>query len=420
MVTENLKATLEKVNYYAFLIFAFSLNFPQTIIKFTLGIWLFTCIFSIKFKQKTTIKEVYFIPLLLLSFLIFGRLIVSLVHHDLPSLMSKLLDTQIALLLLPILIIFQINRYFNLKQILITYVAGTFISCIIVLVYFYLYRYNILTGNIEGAPLGANTHNLVEDIQLFQLFISPYFKHRAAMGVNLSLSIASLIYLIKGLNKISILKIISAIIVLMIFAVVIYITGSRSGIISLILILFSSAVYMFKKKKIIFITFLFIGILIAGLSNLKTTRLIDKGVRGYHNDISKMDPRFQIWESVIEIIKANPLLGVGYAKLKPVLYEKYKEKGLYQDIAAKHNSHNQFLQFALESGIWASLILAFILLPIYFGMEIYFLSFSFSAVFTIYSLFEDSLIIINGVTVFVFFIALLILSQKQISESLSI
>jgi len=205
-----------------------------------------------------------------------------------------------------------------------------------------------------------------------------------------------------------------------ILSVVLYATGSRSGTISLIFVFFSSAVYMFRRKKIIFITFLLIGGLIAGLSNLKTTRLIDRASKDYHNDISKMDPRFQIWKSALEIIDANLWLGVGYSNVKPALFEKYKEKGLNLDIEAKHNSHNQFLQFALESGIWASIIFALILLPVYFEKKIYFLSFSFSAVFTIYSLFEDTFIIINGMTVFVFFIALLVLAQKQIPKAMDI
>ena len=420
MTKNELKDKLEKANYYAFLLLAFSLNFPQPIIKYTLGFWLITCLFSIDYKLKPVVKKVYYIPLLLISFLILGRVIVSVIHHDFTFLLTKLLDTQLSLLFLPALLIFQINRYFNLKQILLVYITGCFTTCILVVGYFYLYRYSILTGSVEGIPLGTNTHNLVEDIQIFQLFISPFFKHRAAMGVNISLSIAALIYLIKELRKITFWKIIGTLGILAVFAVIIYASGSRSGILSLILVLFSSAIYMFKRKKIIFIIFLLIGILIAGLSNLKTTRLIDKGMKDYHSDISKMDPRFQIWESCMEIIKVNPWLGVGYSQVKPVLFEKYKEKGMLLDLEAKHNSHNQFLQFALESGIWSSAIFAFILLPVYFKKKIYFLSFSFSAVFTIFSLFEDTFIIINGVTIFVFFMALLVLAQKQISEAVDI
>lgn len=415
MKTYKLKAVSEKINYYAFLLLAFSLNFPQTIIKFTLGFWLITCVFSIDWNQKTTHKKKYYTPFFLLSILIIGRVIVSLVHNDLPSLLSKLFDTQLALLLSPILIVCMVNKYFNLKQALLSYIIGCLISCVIAITYFYLYRYNILNGNVEGIPLGTNIHKLTDDISLFQLFISPFFKHRAAMGVNIALAIAAIVYLIKISDKLPLLRIITTLFVLIILSIVLYATGSRSGIISLTFVLLAGTVYIFRRKRIIFIIFLFIGILIVGLANLKTTRLIDKGSINNKNNITKMDPRFQIWESAIEIIKEHPLIGVGYSKVKSELYKKYKEHGQIEDIYAKNNSHNQFLQFSLESGIWATITFALILLPIYFEKRIYFLSLTFSSIFIIYSIFEDTLIGINGVSIFVFFTTLLILSEKHLS-----
>lgn len=413
----SLGSSGEKINYYAFLIFAFSLNFPQILIKFTLGLWLVSCLFSINFRLRATFRK-YYIPLILLSFLSIGRIIISFIHNDFVALMSKLLDTQLALLFLPILITFQVNRYFNLRQVLFFYLVGCLTSCIIAVSYFYLYRYNILISNVEGIPLGTYTQKLTDDISLFQLFISPFFKHRAAMGANISLAIASLVYLIKTENKFSLFKNIIAFITMLFLCMVLYSSGSRSGSLSLIFVLLASAVYLLKRKRIIFIAFTLIVLSIAGLTCLKTTRIIDKGATDYNKDRSKIDPRIAIWKSATEIIRDYPLLGVGYARVKSELYRKYKEDGLNSEVEAKHNSHNQFLQFALESGIGISLIFMLVLLPIYFEKRIYFLSLSFSSTFFIYSMFEDSLIIINGLTIFVFFIALLTLSQKkQFSKS---
>jgi len=416
MTNDKFKQNLEKLNYYTFLIFAFSLNFPQTLIKFSLGLWLISCLFSTKLRQRITFRK-YYIPLILLSFLIIGRIIISFIHNDFPSLISKLLDTQLALLFLPVLIIFQVNIYFNLRQVLSFYLIGCLTSCIIAVSYFYLYRYNILISNVEGIPLGTYTHKLTDDISLFQLFISPFFKHRAAMGANISLAIASLVYLIKTSNKLSLSKIIISFTTMLFLSIVLYSTGSRSGSLSLISVLLASTFFTFRRKKIIFIVFALIMLTIAGLFTLKTTRIIDKGATDYNKDISKIDPRIAIWKSATEIIRDYPLLGVGYARVKSELYRKYKEDGLNSEVEAKHNSHNQFLQFALESGIGISLIFMLLLLPIYFEKRIYFLSLSFSSTFFIYSMFEDSLIIINGLTIFVFFIALLTLSQKQFTTS---
>jgi len=77
-------------------------------------------------------------------------------------------------------------------------------------------------------------------------------------------------------------------------------------------------------------------------------------------------------------------------------------RGLKEFAKERLNSHNQFLQFSLESGIWACILYAVFLLPIYFVKENRYLSFSFSATFFFYSMFEDSLILINGVSLLFF------------------
>ena len=138
--------------------------------------------------------------------------------------------------------------------------------------------------------------------------------------------------------------------------------------------------------------------------SLKTTRsLLTSEVSSLDYDrIRTADPRFQIWESATDIIKENPFLGVGYSEVKPRLIEKNMARGLKEFAKERLNSHNQFLQFSLESGIWACILYAVFLLPIYFVKENRYLSFSFSATFFFYSMFEDSLILINGVSLLFF------------------
>jgi len=412
-----IKAVLEKINFYALLLFAFSLNFPQEIVKYTLSFWIITSLFVVDFRQKSTIKKRYYIPMLLISILIAGRIIVSIIHGDFELLFQKLIDTQLTLLVLPLFLVFQVNSYFNLKLVLKTYILGCLLSCIIIVGYFYLYRFNIIIESIQSVfPKGVQKHNLTEDIILFQGFTTEYFKHRAAIGVNLSLSIACLIYLVKQSHGISNWKKTGSIIVGFLFILVLYASGSRSGYISLFFVLIVGLIYLFsKRKKILSIAFLCtIGLLI-GLSSLKTTRplLFNEISTCNYDEIRNMDPRFQIWESCIDIIRQNPVIGVGYSHVKPELLQKYKEKGLEINLREKFDSHNQFFQFALESGIWTSVIFAFIFLPIYFRRKTLYISMAFSVTFIVYSMFEDSFLVINGISVFVFFISTLTLSQKS-------
>jgi O-antigen ligase len=407
----------EKANYFALLLLAFSLDFPQIILNYTLALWFITSFFSLDLKQNLSFRNTSFIPLLLILTLTLGRIVLSFVHGDYFSLFSKVFDTQLSLTFLPLLLIFYTNRYFNLRQVLKVYVLGAIVSCVVMVVYFYLYRFNILkeSGGFIF-PKEMINHSFSDDVNLFQAFCSLYFKHRAGIGANLALSIACLFFLIRRINGLKIWKKIVIAFSLVLIIIVLYATGSRSGYISLFVILIYSIIYLFSSnRKLLLLAFVGVMALLLGLTSLKTTRPLffnEVGANNYEK-LRKTDPRFRIWESVLEIIAQNPCIGVGYSRIQPDLIEKYKQKKMVVDLKEKHSSHNQFFQFALESGIWASLILTLILLPIYYNKKSLYLSLAFSATFTVYSLFEDTLILINGVSIFVFFMTILILSQRK-------
>lgn len=225
------------------------------------------------------------------------------------------------------------------------------------------------------------------------------------MGANLVMAIACLIYLVKSTGGVKRCRLVAVCFVAVIFVSVIYATGSRSGLISLFSISLISLTYLLfkKRKKRLVIGFVLIAALLSGCMSLKTTRsLLTSEVSSLDYDrIRTADPRFQIWEYATDIIKENPIVGVGYSEVKPRLIEKNMARGLKEFAKERLNSHNQFLQFSLESGIWACILDAVFLLPIHFVKENRYLSFS--ATFFFYSMFEDSLILINGVSLLFFY-----------------
>jgi len=407
----------EKTNYYALLCLAFSLNFPQNFLKFTLAFWFISSLFVLNFKQGKTYFNKQNIPLLLIGLLLFGRIIVSIIHNDTSSLASKLFETQLTLSFLPLILAFQLNRQFQLIKVLKIYIYGNVVSCVLLIIYFYLFRFHYISE--VGPCLFPNditNYSFKDDIYIFQTYCSNYFKHRAGIGANLSLAIGSIFYLVKKNEWNTRWKKIAISFASILILAVLYATGSRSGLISLFTILFIGVIYLYSTKnlKLLVISFASIVVLLIGLSSLKTTRPIFFNQPGSSNyqKLQNTDPRFKIWESAMEVIDQNIALGVGYSQLKPELFKKYKQNYLTIDLLEKHNTHNQFLQFTLESGIWAGILFGIILLPIYYNRKYIYLALIFSTTFTIYSLLEDSLIIINGVSIFVFFITILISSQK--------
>jgi O-antigen ligase len=411
----------EKINYFALFLLAFSINFPQEIVIYTVAFWLLTCLPILQFRPTNTVRKVSNIPLFLLTLLFLGRILIAIYHSDLSVLVTKqLLDTQLPLLLLPFILIFQVNKLIEPNKVLLIYIAGCFVSSIVAVICFYLFRFGILNpwAHLLFVPLRDVNSTIADDIILFQGYISPFFKHRAAMGANLVMALASLIYFAKSAGGFKRWRLVSGCFVAVFFVCVIYATGSRSGLISLFSILIISLIYLLfnKRKKRLVIGFVLIGALLSGCMSLKTTRsLLASEVSSLDYDrIKTADPRFQIWESAVEIIKENPVVGVGYSEAKPRLIERNKSRGLKEFAKARLNSHNQFLQFSLESGIWGAVLYAIFLLPIYFGREYRYLSFSFSTLFFSYSMFEDSLLLINGVSTLVFFITMLyLLSNKR-------
>ena len=414
------KINTEKINYFALFLLAFSINFPQEIVIYTIAFWLLTCLPILRFRTTNIVRNVSNIPLFLLILLFLGRILVAIYHSDLPVFVTKqLLDTQLPLLLLPFILFFQVNRLIEPGKVLLMYIAGCFVSSIVAIICFYLFRFGVLNpyAHLLYIPLRDANSSIVDDVILFQNSISWFFKHRAAMGANLVMGIVCLIYLVKSAGGAKRWRLVAVSFVALFFVSVIYATGSRSGLISLFSISLISLTYLLfkKRKKRLVIGFVLIAALLSGCMSLKTTRsLLTSEVSSLDYDrIRTADPRFQIWESATDIIKENPIVGVGYSEVKPRLIEKNKARGLKEFAKERLNSHNQFLQFSLESGIWAAVLYAMFLIPIYFGSENRYLSFSFSAVFFLYSMFEDSLILINGVSLLVFFVSILYLSEKK-------
>ena len=84
-----------------------------------------------------------------------------------------------------------------------------------------------------------------------------------------------------------------------------------------------------------------------------------------HNRLNGLSGRIVIWRNVFEIIKENPLLGVGPSNTQSKLNEKYSTDPLGKEaLNNSFNAHNQYLQSYLELGLIGFLIIV----SIYFNV----------------------------------------------------
>jgi len=88
-----------------------------------------------------------------------------------------LVDTQLPLLLLPFVLIFQVNRLIEPGKVLLMYIAGCFVSSIIAVIFFYLFQFGILDSwcHLLFKPLRDVNSTFADDVILFQGYISPFF-----------------------------------------------------------------------------------------------------------------------------------------------------------------------------------------------------------------------------------------------------
>lgn len=83
----------------------------------------------------------------------------------------------------------------------------------------------------------------------------------------------------------------------------------------------------------------------------------------------KLDSRFQIWASVKTILENNPITGVGIGDAKEELLKMYATDNFTLGEVLAFNSHNQFLNIWLESGLIGVLFFSMGLVSILFSFN---------------------------------------------------
>jgi len=131
--------------------------------------------------------------------------------------------------------------------------------------------------------------------------------------------------------------------------------------------------------------------------------------------------RFEFWMTALQIIKQQPLTGVGTGDVPDAFAKKYDETNSMLDIKFRLRSHNQFLAVAVALGIPA-LILFIIMLfyPVFqsqYSRSFLFMTFWITAFLSMLT--EDTLETQAGVSFFIFFSCLfLFLKNKELDKNI--
>lgn len=139
--------------------------------------------------------------------------------------------------------------------------------------------------------------------------------------------------------------------------------ASRTAWLILVLTLPIKVFPLFHKRIFFWGLLLSFGAIILGLIITNPTlksRLV--GIKSNVTAYSGVDLRVKIWNHSINLIKEKPIMGYGMYGSQFALQEEYEQNNFRRANMYRLNSHNQYLQTCLDSGIFSLLLLFLMLL----------------------------------------------------------
>lgn len=330
------------------------------------------------------------------------------------------LQVKLSIFLFP-MIFATIDRNFPIQK-LISNVFKSFISgC--------LTGTLILLGIALYSYLG--THNPTYFFYTsFSRFLHPSY---LSMYLNLAVSILSY-YLIRREQPFP-KKIRPLLFVLAIyFSFVIILLSSKAGIFSLLFLFLIITLYLLIINKQIWKGLLFFFLVLVTISagynlfpNIATRfkraeSVLSEQKKSSPETMESNSERLVVWRAGIEVIRENPIFGVGTGDVKDALLSEYQKENRLLVYNMRLNAHNQYLQTYIALGIFGVLLLLInLVVPGWFAIRrIHFIYFSFLAVFASNLLVESMLEVQAGVIYYAFFNALLFFGWKKLPDQMSV
>ncbi len=280
--------------------------------------------------------------------------VVGLLHTSTFGIGISIVETRLAVLLFPFIIIANQMTQEEKNEFARWYIVSllaTFFILLTIAVYrnilgpgptswfnMYYYHYSDLTS-----PIGIDPLYLSLFVGLGLLLSMKEFMHPNSKGFTFSRTAAR--------------------VVLAILATFLVLLGVRSILmIIVLLILLNTAFNWGYIKKVHLVIPMLTLVLIASFTIISpVTRDRFKGLYNAQYEFSNYSiDRFIIWDTAIREIIKNPgnyLLGKGTGASEVVMASAYQEREIKWDFEKKTNTHNQYIEFILDNGILGAIFL---------------------------------------------------------------
>jgi O-antigen ligase len=243
----------------------------------------------------------------------------------------KWLDTCLPIFLLPLALQYYPLTERMIKWVLAFFVRSSFIFCLISL---FSIVYHIFSVPIAITEWVHNPKNYYPFAFMWTNYIHPSF-----LCMIYLLALPTGLYLRKKYHNISIAELV---LLFLVEALVVYLTGSRIGIIIIPLLLFLMILHCIRQRK---------------QRHIAAAIMMGIGITGvifwlfFHDSVPHLfhDPiRAHLWETAISSIQRNPLLGVGTGGMKELIVPINAEFGKPEWYITY--PHNQYLGEVMHFG----------------------------------------------------------------------
>lgn len=390
-----------KIHFYSLLLFAFFLPiYPRLATPF-IAIAVVNWFFSgqINSKIKRLLNP---LPIIFSSFYII-HLIGLLYTTDIME-GARDVETKLTLFLFPLLL-FSVpfkDYFLEKRQLLQAFIIGSLFSSI------YCFIYAVYTQWTTGYS-SFSYRDLSDALDA----------HPAYQGIYMGFALFTIIhYYFFSREKPLFEKKINLLLAIF-FLVMVFLFNSRTVILATTILFIITILILSIQKlgilKALGVTGLF-GILLIAILLLipATNRRINYTIKSFQIEQSKSDEnkvniRFLIWESGIEAIQSNPIIGTGTGDIQNHLMSIYKKNKITLAIMTNYNAHNQFIQTTIALGAIGLIILILnFVIPLILGFKSKdYLLLMFLLSFLIFSLTESALEKQQGVLYYAFFNSLL-------------
>ncbi len=341
---ELIKEYLPKINLVILSLIVFLMPIYQKPLGLLIGLF---AVFSILDGLINKTFKFIHKDIFLVGILFFFMHLISVIYSNNQERAWFDIEVKLSLIIFPIIFLFKSPFLLkNKKWILFSFVYGSILSSIIMLI----------KGYLNYPELGSSAFYYMNLCLFHPSYMAMYFIF--AIGILINYMISK-----KDLNKHQILPALGILFLLR----MIFLLQSKAGMISIIVIaIFLLIVSLIRLRS--FLLKIALSILVVSISLVmvqKSSRLqaMMNSVEEIHkqgeSDDTTTGVRFAIWEVAVHEIKNAWFLGVGAGDIKPTLFKDYSEDNMEGALHKNLNVHNQYLETFLGQGIFGiSLLLS--------------------------------------------------------------